>query len=136
MPFQERSQKSPDRQAALDAKQSALGGRRQLGPQQSLLIQDKDLPPTAKAKIGHTARNEDFPQESTTRGPDTDAIARSTVHVSIDIALDSIGNARIHHGKHAPISEKGLPSREDNVKSVSVFQPKQSEENETNKGKE
>lgn len=73
-----------------------------------MFIQSKDLPVPPEAEVCHASFNEDSTQESTSRRPDIDSITATTIHISLQVALDPIWDALVCHGEEPPVGEKWL----------------------------
>lgn len=85
-----------------------------------MLIQRKDLPVSAKAEVSYPAIDEDATEENSPGRPDVDTITATTIHISIQIALDPIGNAMIGHGEESTVGEERLSMYRGHVEGIAT----------------
>ena len=104
------------------SEQCSLYVRGQLGSEDAVLVQSKDLPIPPEAKVGHATINQNTTKENTSRGPDIDPISASTVHIPIQIAFDSIRNPTICKGEEPTVREERLSVISRYIKGVTIFQ--------------
>lgn len=64
-----------------------------------MLIQKKHLPRRPEAEIRTAPRHVDLPDQTASRRPDVHAVPASAVHVARGVALDSVWDAAVRHGK-------------------------------------
>lgn len=85
-----------------------------------MLIERKYLSISSKAEVGYSTIDEDATEENSSGRPDVDTITATTIHISIQIALDSIGNTVIGHGKESTVGEKRLSMYRGHVEGIAT----------------
>ena len=87
-----------------------------------MLIERKYLSVSSKAEVGYPAVDKDATEENSTWRPHVDTIAATTIHISIQIALDPIGNAMIGHGEESTVGEERLSMYRGHVEGIATQQ--------------
>lgn len=80
--------------------------RLQLRSPQPMLIENKHLSFPSEAEVRRSSFHQDPAEENTTRRPDGHSITTPRVHISIEVAFDTVWNTNRGHGEETAIGQE------------------------------